>query len=145
MSPKVHIPKFSTITDPFKGQCDTLPMDEIREALDSLGALTFFRNRKLKSPTFFLSYKGGANSSVAFLSVGLDLIALMRNPSIWFNMVRFSLFHRFYYFTFVLVVLSTLLLPLIIFPVDLVLGRLGIIEELRGKTRVIGITDNWTQ
>jgi len=145
MSPKVHIPKFSTITDPFKGQCDTLPVNDIRGALNSLGALTYFENRKLESPTFFLSYKGGANSSVAFLSVGLDLIALMRNPSIWFNMVKFSLFHRFYYFALVMIVLSIILFPLILFPIDLVLGRLGIIEELRGKTRVIGITDQWTQ
>jgi len=145
MSPKIHVPKFGTVTDPFKGQSETLPVDDIRKALRSLGALTYFENRKLDKPTFFLSYKGGVNSSVAFLSVGLDLIALMRNPSIWFSMVRFALFHRFYHYTLVMIVLSIVLLPLIIVPVDLYLGRLGIIEELRGKTRIIGITDQWTQ
>jgi hypothetical protein len=72
-----HVLKFGTVTDPWKGT-GTLSDAEIRRALTAmdLGKL------KLKSPKFIWSNKSGVNARFAFLSVGLDLIALISNPRI---------------------------------------------------------------
>jgi hypothetical protein len=148
MSPKDHIPKFGTITDPFNGVSETLPQELVKEAIDSLVKSCGSRLPwKLRSPTFFLSTKSGVNANVAYLSVGLDLLAIMRNPSIWFNMLLYAMLHRYRFFIFIFIFMSILCLPLLPFSFffDLYLGRLSLIKELRGKTRVIGITDHWTQ
>jgi hypothetical protein len=91
---------------------------------------------------FLLSIKGGVNANIAYLGMGLDLIALLRNPSVYVGILRFALFHRYYHYLGVLLLCSILLFPLVLFPIDLYLGRLGLIKELRGKCRIIGITDN---
>jgi len=69
----------------------------------------------------------------------------MRHPRVWIGHVSFSLYHSFYHYLILFIILSILLLPFIIWPIDLYLGRLALIKELRGKTRIIGITDQWTQ
>jgi len=52
MSPKEHIPNFGTLTEPFKGQSESLDKDLILTALSDLGALNFFK-KGLRKPEFF--------------------------------------------------------------------------------------------
>lgn len=145
LSPKDHIPNFNTVTDPFMGLSPTLEKGMIHKALKSLDAFTYFEQKRLKSPMFFMSTKGGVNANIAYLSIGLDLIALMRNPSIYVSVFRYALKLNYFHYLSVLILGSIICLPLILFPIDLSLGRLGLIKELRGKCRIVGITNNWVQ
>lgn len=143
LSPKLWIPNFKTLTDPFIGESESFSKEDIVKALRSMGAFEF--DFKLKSPIFFWSNKSGVNARYSYLSSGLDLVALMRSPRIWFGHVQFAYHFGFYWYLFVFITLSILFTPFLIAPIDLHLGRLGLIKELRGKTRIIGITDQWTQ
>jgi len=145
LSPKDHIPNFETVTGQFKGLSPTLDKDLIRSALKSLDAFTYFENKRLKSPIFFMSTKGGVNANIAYLSIGLDLIALMRNPSIYVSVFKYAFRLRYFHYISVLILVTIICLPFILFPIDLSLGRLGLIKELRGKCRIVGITNNWVQ
>lgn len=147
-----HELKFGTVTDPWKGT-GSLTDTEIRAALTAmnLGRLKF----KLKSPKFIWSNKSGVNARFAFLSVGLDLLALISNPKIWIGIIKYCIHVRYIIFPIIFILLSILMLPLWLFNycremflsegANLKLGRLAIIKELRGKARVVGITDAWTQ
>lgn len=145
LSPKDHVPNFETVIGPFTGQSPTLDKVMIRKALKSLDAFTYFERKRLKSPTFFMSTKGGVNANIAYLSIGLDLIALMRNPTIYVSVFKYAFRLRYFHYISVLILMSIICLPLILFPIDLSLGRLGLIKELRGKCRIVGITNNWVQ
>lgn len=145
-----HVLKFNTVTDPWKGT-GTISDSDIRAALRNmdLGKL------RLKSPTFIWSNKAGVNARFSFLSVGLDLLALMSNPKIWLGIIRYCIHVRYIIFPIIFILLSIMLIPLWLFNyiretflekgITLHLGRLAIIKELRGKARVVGITDMWTQ
>jgi len=145
-----HVLKFNTVTDPWKGT-GSLTDTEIRRALTAmnLGRL------KLKSPKFIWSNKSGVNARFAFLSVGLDLLALISNPKIWLGIIKYCIHVKYIIFPIIFILLSILMMPLWLFNycretflsegVNLKLGRLAIIKELRGKARVVGITDAWTQ
>jgi len=145
MGLKEHIPNFKTLTSPFIGKSQTLDKDIILTSLSDMGALDFFK-KKLRKPIFFWSNKAGVNASFAFLSIGMDLIAIMRKPRVWLSMFKYSIHSSFYLYAFLFLSLSILFIPFaLIWPIDLYLGRLSLIKELRGKTRIIGITDMWTQ
>lgn len=145
LSPLKWIPKFSTVTDPFKGISESLDSSTIKKALKAMGAIDFFNNKKLNTPIFFWSSKSGVNARFAYLSAGLDLIAIMRNPRIWLGHLKFAYHFSFFHYMIVFLILSLLFIPFLLWPIDLYLGRLALIKELRGKTRIIGITDQWTQ
>lgn len=72
-----HVLKFNTVTDPWKGTGSLTDL-EIQRALAAMNLGKF----KLKSPKFIWSNKSGVNARFAFLSVGLDLLALISNPKI---------------------------------------------------------------
>lgn len=145
-----HVLKFNTVTDPWLGT-GTISDNDIRRGLSNmkLGRL------KLKSPTFIWSNKSGVNARFAFLSVGLDLLALISNPRIWISIIKYCIRVRYIIFPIIFILLSIMLLPIWFLNYirerflgegyNLQLGRLAIIKELRGKARVVGITDNWTQ
>jgi len=166
-----HKPKFGSITDPFKGKSNTLDIGLI---LQSIRNLRIKPLKSFKTPKFFIPSKAGANSSLVLTSIGLDLLAMMDNPSIWLCYVRWCYKYKFHSLLFTFVFFSLLLvLPYIIFkflqlplktlrdsnaswnPIldvlgvkaleNLLLGRLSIVKEARQKARVVGITDWWTQ
>lgn len=145
-----HELKFGTVTDPWKGT-GTLSDTEIRRSLTAMN----LGNLKLRSPKFIWSNKSGVNARFAFLSVGLDLIALISNPKIWIGIIKYCIQVRYIIFPIIFILLSILMLPLWLFNyfresllsegANLELGRLAIVKEMRGKARVVGITDSWTQ
>lgn len=140
-SPKHEI-KFKTVTDPFKGVSQTLDPYMLKLAIRHLGVRI-----SQQPPKFFWSSKTGVNAQFAFISAGLDLLAIIRTPKVWVSIVLYSFKCKFYKYLFIFILNSIILLPVLPFslPIDLYLGRLAIIKELRGKARVIGITDQWTQ
>jgi hypothetical protein len=117
----------------------SLDLDLIKESLGKLN----FKMPRLKKPSFFISNKSGTNSHLAFLSFGLDTIAFIRNPILALNFISYSLKCKYYLFTFVFIISLILCFPLFLvtFMLPLNLGRLSIVYELKGKARVIGITD----
>jgi hypothetical protein len=151
MSPE-HVIKLSTITDPWTGD-GSLNEKNAKLALSNMG---FYRLKgRVKSPTFLWSNKSGVNARYAFLSAGLDLIAMMDRPSVWLSYVRYCYSMSYYLWLIVFVLFSISMIPPYLLNqlrelfleegAELHLGRLTIIKEMRGKARVVGITDYWTQ
>jgi len=143
MSPK-HVLKFDSVTAPFTGT-GTLSDREIRRALRSVGITRL----NVRSPRFFWSNKGGVNASFAFMSIGLDFLGIIGHPHVWFGHVSYAFSLRYWTYLAVFFMMTVWCLPLFlmsyfihgVFP----LGRLAVILELKGKARVVGITDYWTQ
>lgn len=75
-----HVIKFTSVTAPWAGT-GYLPDEMIKPALKNIG----FSNlrQRVKSPSFLWSNKSGVNARYAFLSSGLDLLAMMDRPTIW--------------------------------------------------------------
>jgi hypothetical protein len=144
MSP-AHVLNFGTVTDPLKEGSVPLPRRDIVRGLSSMG----IRRIKTRSPRFIWSNKAGVNTRYAFLSIGLDLLGVIAVPRIWWSMLRYAFHMGYYLFCFIFVMASLWCLPFFIIFTPLVgffrLGRLSIVKELRGKARVVGITDMWTQ
>jgi hypothetical protein len=151
MSPE-HVIKLGSITDPWIGN-DYLDDKHVKKALSNMGM--YGLRTRVKSPSFLWSNKSGVNARYAFLSSGLDLLAMMDRPSIWLSYLRYCIRMRYYLWTIIFLLYSIALLPVFILNllvdviteegVSLHLGRLTIIKEMRGKARVVGITDYWTQ
>jgi hypothetical protein len=143
LSPK-HVLKFDSVTAPYTGT-GTLSHSEIVRALKSLG-ITHLR---VKSPYFFWSNKAGVNAQYSFMSIGLDFIGILGHPKVFLGHLLYAIRMRYVLYTFVFVFMTIWCLPLFLlsWPVHGIfpLGRLAIVKELRGKARVVGITDYWTQ
>jgi len=144
MSPK-HVIKFDSVTMAHTGTSKTLSKDIIKGALKSLGITKL----KLSQPKFFWSNKAGVNAQFAFLSIGLDFLGILGHPSVWFGHIMYSIRMGYLLYLVIFLLMTIWCLPFFmmsyfvhgIFP----LGRLSIVKELRGKARVVGITDYWTQ
>nr|UJQ92445.1 MAG: putative RNA-dependent RNA polymerase [Mitoviridae sp.] len=143
LSPK-HVLNFDSVTAPDTGT-GTLSTKDIKGALRSLGITKL----KVGSPYFFWSNKAGVNAQYAFISIGLDFLGLIGHPKVYFSHITYSLRMGYvmYLIVFLLMTLWSLPLFLLSYPIlgVLPLGRLSIVKELRGKARVVGITDYWTQ
>lgn len=133
--------KLETITDPFKGISEELPIEEIRRALSSL-RLQPERNESDILP----SYRAGPNNARSILGLIPDAIALGSNVDMLESLNNFNLawgnptLNR--YINEALVWYSSL-------PVKLLgkslLGRFGLKPEAAGKVRVFAIVDGITQ
>lgn len=158
-----HKLKLNSITDPFTGNERTLKSTGILRILKELK----FTKINIRKPKLFLSTKSGVNSSSAFISISFDLMAFMINPSKYITYVKLC-YQLQYYSLLVLFITNTIvLLPLFLvytftqftkfilkwmldfkFPTRFYewhLGRLSVVKEARGKARIVGITDHWTQ
>lgn len=144
MSPE-HVLNFDSVTNPLAKGAVPLSEQDIVQGLSSLG----LRSLKTSSPRFLWSNKAGVNTRYAFLSIGLDMLGIIAVPRIWFSMIKYSLHMGYYLYSFIFVMASLWCLPFFIIFTPLVgffqLGRLSIVKELKGKARVVGITDMWTQ
>jgi hypothetical protein len=149
-SPEWAEVKKGTITDPFNGECMTLPTKSIEVALRSMGWNGKKGSLFKSKPTIFqFSQKAGPNANLAILGIGIDLLGWMLRPK---SYIQYCLmcYARGYWMLLNTFVLSSVL----ILPVAIVfffirhkpwLGRIAVLEEARGKRRLIGITDWWTQ
>jgi len=146
-SPKYAPTKISTITGDFTGSSRTLDRDILIKAIESMGLTG--QIFKSKASIINFSTKAGPNAPLAVLGLGIDLIAWMQNPAKWIDYVRLSFSRRYYSVLFFFVFCSFLLIPIFILVSSLkaspLLGRIAVLEEARGKRRLIGITDWWTQ
>jgi hypothetical protein len=102
---------------------------------------------KLHSPEFFISKKAGVNAQVAYLSIAFDMLAFLRSPIKTFDYIMLCIHCRFFFLLLVFLIVYFIILlisPFLILQ-PAFFGRLSIVKELRGKARVIGITNQWTQ
>lgn len=147
MSPE-HVIKLSTITDPWTGD-GFLDEKNAKKALSNLGFLQL--KKRIKSPTFLWSNKSGVNARYAFLSAGLDLLAMMDRPFVWYSYIRYCISMSYYLWLIIFILFTISMIPVYILNqfrelfleegAVLHLGRLTVIKEMRGKARVVGITD----
>ncbi|QKI79964.1 RNA-dependent RNA polymerase [Erysiphe necator associated mitovirus 16] len=149
-SPEWAEVKKSTITDPFTGSCQTLQAKSIEVALKSMGwngkKGGLFRSK----PTIFqFSQKAGPNANLAILGIGIDLLGWMLRPKSYIQYCLMCYTRGYWMLLNTFVLSSVLLLPVAIVFYFLDhkpwLGRIAVLEEARGKRRLIGITDWWTQ
>lgn len=147
-----HVIKFDSVTSPWTGT-GYLQDDLITRALRNMN---FTRLRSdVKSPVFLWSNKSGVNARYAFLSAALDLLAMMDRPSVWIAYLKYCFRMSYFLWAIIFILYTISLFPLYLFNqlrelfiedgALLHLGRLTIIKEMRGKARVVGITDYWTQ
>jgi hypothetical protein len=143
MSPK-HVIKFDSVTSPFTGK-GTIVDNDIKGALRSLG----LSKLKTHQPKFFWSNKAGVNAQFAFMSIGLDMLGLLASPRVFLSHIVYSIRMGYIPYLIVFVSIGFFCLPFLLlsYPIlgPMALGRLSIVKEMRGKARVVGITDYWTQ
>jgi hypothetical protein len=135
-------PSYNSIIGAFTGVSTTLDIDQIIYALASAG----LRPLKVKTPRLFRpSSKAGPNGSNAITSMGIDLVAWILHPHLWLIYYRMCRHLRFHSLLIWFVGCSILLAPFALvaklIDLELVLGRLAILPEARGKMRKIGIVD----
>jgi hypothetical protein len=136
--------KLSTITDPFTGRDDTLPLHEVKAGLESL-QVRLPKLEHLSPVKLFYSGKAGPNHPSSIQGIFHDIIAWSQNPDLLVELERycyqlpggFEFFNRM--FPSGAQVLSDLN------PEPLHLGRLALKQEAAGKIRVFAITDVITQ
>lgn len=119
---------------------------ELKKALKSLGITTL---QVGKPSIFWASSKAGPNFPIATFGAGLDALGWVMRPKKWLVYCEMCLSRGYYQCLTVFVLTSCLLLPLV--PLCWIcgmiphLGHIAVLEEARGKRRLIGITDFWTQ
>jgi hypothetical protein len=138
--------KISTITGPFSGLAATLAVWEVSQAVGLLPRSLAIA----KASWTYLSESAGPNFKRSTWSSGLDALAFIRDPLVWYHWIAIAVAQRAW------VLLSwnlfTVLVSLPVLPLLLVtgklpkrLGKLATLFEARGKVRVVAITDWWTQ
>jgi hypothetical protein len=139
--------KIETITSPFDGSTDTLPIWEVRQSVSRLGVT--LKGLKPASPWLF-SEAAGPNYPRATWSSGLDALAFWCAPLQWWHYSVIAVRSRSWLVYFWL--LGVMLLSVPVVPILVILGcmptklgRLSKLYEAAGKVRVVAITDWWTQ
>jgi hypothetical protein len=170
-SPNYSETKIRSITGWFTGSYLQLTDSKIKVALTSMGAKCDGSLFKSKPSLYFNSTKSGPNSTIAVLGIGLDLVGWIMVPKSWSKYVQLCYRRSYYFLLMVFVLCSLVILPYALlyhirwylrffywkyynrmfssqmdgtydYPI---LGKLAVLKEARGKRRIIGITDWWTQ
>lgn len=139
--------KIETITSPFDGLSDTLPIWEVRQSVLRLGVT--LKDLRPALPNLF-SEAAGPNYPRATWSSGLDALAFWSAPLQWWDFLVIAVRSRSWLvltWWLGLMLVSAPVVPLLVvlgcMPVKL--GRLAKLYEAAGKVRVVAITDWWTQ
>jgi hypothetical protein len=102
-----------------------------------------------KPSIFWASAKVGPNLPVSTLGIGLDLIGWIMRPKKYFDYIKICWRCGYYVTIIQFVSFSFLILPLALLCLWInlqpLLGHIAVLKEARGKRRLIGITDFWTQ
>jgi hypothetical protein len=145
---KGAVPDFSSITNPFAGISETLPIQEIRLVL---AMFTLPRPEDyLGSTSPWLSTSSGPNHPWSTWSSAKDTLGWALNPIQLFWFLAYAWGTRQYILAVWLVVLSHFLLPVALIllyqGIRFPLGRLSVLQkDGGGKRRIVGVVDFWTQ
>jgi hypothetical protein len=144
-------PKYTTITAPFSGVSERLDEKELVRALKYMGLNTL----KVQKPSIFLlSSKSGPNLPNATVAIGLDTLGWILRPKKYFTYCKMCLTRGYVQVLTVFLLTSVLLLPVAFlclfgnYPYGVWkphLGKIAAFGEARGKVRLVGVTDYWTQ
>jgi hypothetical protein len=138
--------KMSTITGPFSGAAATLAVWEVSQAVGLLP-----RGLAIAKVTWtYLSESAGPNFKRSTWSAGLDALAFLRDPLVWYHWIAIAWAQKAWVlltWNLFTVLVSLPLVPLLLMS-GKIPGRLGKLVQLfeaRGKVRVVAITDWWSQ
>jgi len=135
-------PSLASITDAFVGKDPLFPSGELGEVL------ALFPTVKLGKPTLFISESAGPNGPKATWFSVVDAISFLYNPIQWFAWTVFALRTKrvaLWCWFLCIQLISLPFLPLIGVLIRGRLGSLAALKEGAGKTRIVAITDWWTQ
>jgi len=142
----VPTPKLSTITDGFSGVNATLAFWEVSQAVNMVAKSLVLSQASWR----YLSESAGPNFKKSTWSAGLDALAFLYHPLVWWHWLSIAFVQR----AWVLLMwnLFTIMVSLPVVPLLIVvgkmprkLGKLVTLFEARGKVRIVAVTDWWTQ
>jgi len=138
--------KIETITGPFSGSSAILSVWEVNQAVGLLPKSLVLG----KVIWAHLSESSGPNFKRSTWSSGLDALAFLKDPLVWFHWLSIAVAQRAW--ELIAWNLFTIIMTLPLVPFLLLigkypgrLGKLATLFEARGKVRVVAITDWWTQ
>jgi hypothetical protein len=154
--PKVDL---STIENPFSGAVKTLPINTLISAkiklwkllYPSLSLRKYYSLRlRIRKPKGIFVMSAGPNGPQAQKSIIEDALAFWSNPLYAYRLIRWYLKFGSFLYPFLLVAICLTGLPLVILRYLLGkesfhLGRLGVVYNTAGKSRVIAMTNWWVQ
>lgn len=136
-----------TIVNPFEGMERTLPHDEVKRAVESLGKSKL----SIGSFTPVVSQKAGPNAPFSTWSAGIDALAFIHYPNQLLKLLKWMKIQKAYRWIAWLLVLIILFGPIYycIYRLGgcrkLVLGKLSVVYNQAGKARVVAATNWWVQ
>jgi len=144
--PKVSL---KTILDPFSGSGLTLPSSELSRALLNLPLSV----PQMKSPKLLVLETASPNACKSTWGASLDAAAFLFYPKVGIRLFIYNLFHNFngsYWNAWILcIVLVAAPVMTFIFILggiqELFIGKLGVVKDQAGKSRIVGITNYWIQ
>lgn len=141
--PKV---KLDSILDPFTGLYQTL---DKRILIKSLKDLKVYK-LKVSPATLVISEKAGPNGKKATWSSALDAIAFIHNIPVLINLIKYL-----YRYKSILILIWLIFLIIIFSPFYIIIffltksklhiGKLSVVYDVAGKSRIVGITNYWVQ
>jgi len=138
--------KIETITGLFSGMNTSLPVWEMSQAVGWLPRSLLMGRLSWT----YMSESAGPNFKRSSWSSGLDAMAYLKNPLVWYHWIVVA-WHQGAYkiitWNIVCVIVTLPLAPILMIAgrYPKYLGRLVTLFEARGKVRVVAITDWWTQ
>jgi hypothetical protein len=144
--PKVSL---KTILDPFSGTGLTLPASELGRALLNLPLAV----PQMKSPRLLVLETASPNACKSTWGASLDAAAFLYYPKVFIRLFIYNLFDNYYgsYWNAWILCIMLVAAPvmIIIFILggvqELFIGKLGVVKDQAGKSRIVGITNYWIQ
>lgn len=148
--PKVSL---ETILAPFEGLSKTFDVKILTKGKDNLcklaGLRRGFRLKMLKSRALNIQ-TAGPNGKVSLDSSFIDGMALLSYPRVLLAVLGWNVLNKSWSILFQLITLLSVSFPFFLYVKyiknqKLHLGRLSIVKDVAGKSRVVGITNYWIQ
>nr|UIW13840.1 MAG: RNA-dependent RNA polymerase [Rhizoctonia solani mitovirus 67] len=140
----------NTVITPFSGSVMTLPDNELQQAIQQIFPGFAL---KLKAPRVLVLETASPNATKSTWGAVLDAAAFLFYPKTGYYLLKYNLFQNFSGTRWNLWILCILVaaVPVMIFIFilggvqELFVGKLGVVKDQAGKSRIVGITNYWIQ
>jgi hypothetical protein len=144
--PKVSL---KTVIEPFSGVGTTLPAFELHRGLINLQLII----PKMKAPKLLVLETAGPNASKATWGATLDVVTFLFYPKTGLRLLFYNFRHNRYGWIWNVWILCILgfAIPCMTFIFilggvnEFFVGKLGVVKDQAGKSRIVGITNYWIQ
>jgi hypothetical protein len=136
----------STVVAPFEGVTKSLAIELISKAKIRLCTLAGMSKRftlRISVSPFLELQSASPNGKVSVDSLVLDALAFWRNLPYLYSLLMWFWLNKSYLHILIILILMIFGWPLAFR--ELHIGRLGVVYNVAGKSRIIGITNYWVQ